>query len=82
LSQGSSSMTLGDGSLSIDGQPNTLSPSDFVLTCNQLSRAPSNPTQHVGGELFTANKLVVLSPYLALISVVAVAAVLVKRKKI
>jgi len=33
-----------------------------------------------GGELFSANKLALISPYLALISVVAVAAVVVKRK--
>ena len=43
---------------------------------------PPNPPQHVGGELFSANKLAVLAPYLALFSVVAVAAVLVKRGKI
>ena len=42
---------------------------------------PTTPTSgHVGGELYTANKLAVLSPYLALISVVAVAAVVAKRK--
>ena len=50
-------------------------------TCNQRQPAPSNPYQHVGGEVFTANKLAVLSPYLALISVVAVAAVVVKRRR-
>lgn len=33
-----------------------------------------------GGQLFSANKLAVISPYLALISVVAVAAIVVKRK--
>jgi len=44
---------------------------------------PSEPTdpQHVGGELFSANKLAVISPYLALFSVVAVAAVVVKRRR-
>ena len=48
----------------------------------QPQRAPSNPPQHVGGELFSANKVAVLSPYLALFSVVAVAAVIVKRRRI
>jgi len=43
---------------------------------------PEGPNLHVGGELFTANKLVVSSPYLALIGVVAVAFVLLKRRKI
>ena len=38
------------------------------------------PPRYVGGEVFSANKLAVLSPYLALISIVAVAAVVVKRK--
>jgi len=42
---------------------------------------PPTPPQHVGGELYSANKLALLSPYLALISVVAVAAVLVKRRR-
>jgi len=42
--------------------------------------APSNPYHYVGGELFTANKLAVLSPYLALIGVVAVGAIVAKRK--
>ena len=43
--------------------------------------APQTTTpRYVGGELFTANKLAVLSPYLALFSVVAVAAVVVKKK--
>ena len=46
----------------------------------QRSAPLSTPT-HVGGELFTVNKLAVLSPYLALISVVAVAAVLVERRR-
>ncbi len=37
---------------------------------------------HVGGELFTANKVAVLAPYLmALISIVAVAAVVIKRRR-
>jgi hypothetical protein len=49
-------------------------------TCNQRQPAPSNPYQHVGGEMFTANKLAVLSPYLALIGTVAVGAIVAKRK--
>jgi hypothetical protein len=65
-----------------DGQstPTPVDPVPYVVTCNQLSRAPSNPYHYVGGELFAANKLAVLSPYLALLSVVAVAAIVVKRK--
>jgi hypothetical protein len=53
-----------------------------AITCNQRQQAPSNPYHYVGGELFAANKLAVLSPYLALFSVVAVAVVLVKWRKI
>jgi len=82
LSQGSSLVTLDIGFLRIAGQ--TVNPPDFVLTCNQLSRATSNPYHYVGGELFTANKLAVLSPYLALIGlagVVASAAVVTKKRR-
>jgi hypothetical protein len=74
-------MHMGDGYLDIAGQEQNVLPPDFYVTCNQLSRAPSNPYHYVGGEVFSANKLAVLSPYLALISIVAVAAVLVKRRK-
>ena len=49
-------------------------------TVNQGQQAPSNPYHYVGGELFSANKLAVLSPYLAFFTIVAVAAVVVKRK--
>ncbi len=42
---------------------------------------PSGPSGYVGGEVFSANELAVLSPYLALISIVAVAAVVIKRRK-
>ena len=52
-----------------------------LLNSKQQSRA-ADPYRYVGGELVTANKLAVLSPYLALIGVVAVAAVLVRRRKI
>ena len=55
-------------------------PTGVAIESRQSSR-PSNPTQHVGGQLFTANKLVVLSPYLALIGVVTVAAFVLKRQK-
>jgi len=51
-------------------------------TQRQQYSPPSDPSGHVGGELFAANKLAVLSPYLALIGFVAVAAVLVKRRKV
>jgi len=57
----------------------------IVDSQQQPQRAPSNPPQHVGGELFTANKLGLLSPYLvALVSIVgiAVAAVAIKRRRI
>ena len=55
---------------------------DVVLgaTVSQIRGSTPNPYHYVGGELFTPNKFAVLSPYLALFSVVAVAAVLVKRK--
>jgi hypothetical protein len=81
LSQGTSQLHMGDGYLDIVGQEQNVLPSDYDVTCNQLSRAPSNPYHYVGGELFTANKLAVLSPYLTLISAVAVAAVLFKRRR-
>ena len=82
LIQGSSPVTVTHSSLSFPELNYDVNPPDFVLTCNQLSRAPSNPPQHVGGEVFSANKLAVLSPYLALIGSVTIAAVLVKRRKI
>jgi len=41
---------------------------------------PSNPTGHDGGQAFSANKLALLSPHLALIGVVAVVAIVAKRK--
>ena len=50
------------------------------LVCNQHPPGPSTPYHYVGGELFTADKLAVLSPYLALIGVVAVGAIVAKRK--
>jgi len=54
-----------------------------TITVNQHAPAPpAAPGGYVGGEVFSANMLAVLSPYLALFSVVAVAAVLVKRRKI
>lgn len=76
------------GALTV-GDPNavdttaTISGDDGTLTAvYKVRSAPSNPTQHVGGELFTANKPAILAPYLALISVVAVAAVVIKHRKI
>ena len=48
----------------------------------QPSRGPSSGPRYVGGELFTADKVAVLSPYLALISVIGVvASVYVKKIK-
>jgi hypothetical protein len=47
---------------------------------SQIAPSPPSTPYHVGGEVFSANKLAVLSPYLALISVIVVAAVAVKRK--
>jgi len=89
LAQGTSQITLSSaGTIFLSLSPVTqqnfdpidILPPNYVVTCNQLSRAPSKPYHYVGGELFTTNKLAVLSPYLALIGVVAVAAVLIKRK--
>lgn len=84
LDQGTSDITI----TSIDtiylmdngNPPIAVNPADHVVTCNQFQRAPSKPYHYVGGEVFTVNKLAVLSPYLALIGVVAVAAILAKRK--
>jgi hypothetical protein len=43
---------------------------------------PSNPGGYVGGDVFAANKISVLAPYLiGIISVVAVAAVVIKRRR-
>jgi len=55
---------------------------DSVLsaTVSQTGGSTPNPYHYVGGELFSANKLAVLGPYLALFSIVAVAAIVVKRK--
>ena len=50
-------------------------------TYSTKETSPSGTSGHVGGEVFSANKLAVLSPYLALFSVIAVAAVLVKRHR-
>ena len=56
--------------------------SDFTFrTYAQVSESPSGPSGYVGGELSSANKLAVLSPYLALISIVAVAAFALKKRK-
>ena len=44
------------------------------------ARSRATPYNYVGGELFAANKLAVLSPYLALIGVIAVASIVAKRK--
>jgi hypothetical protein len=51
---------------------------DYTLgTCPEQPYTP----QHVGGEVFSANKLTVLSPYLALITLVAVAVVVVRSRR-
>ena len=63
------------------GQASSMNFDNDQITVNQHPPAPPVPT-HVGGEVFSANKLAVLSPYLALISVVAVAAVVVKRRRV
>jgi hypothetical protein len=55
--------------------------SDEITVNQHQPGPPAGPSGYVGGEVFSANKLAVLSPYLALISIVAVAAVLVKRRK-
>ena len=46
---------------------------------NAPQTTPPTP-RHVGGEVFSANKLAVLSPYIALIGVVAIAAVAFKKR--
>ena len=62
--------------------PGAYAPLTFTGAIDILSgvKPPSNPYHYVGGELFSANKLAVLSPYLAFFTIVAVAAVVVKRK--
>ena len=50
-----------------------------VLT-EKPQQAPGPTAGHVGGEMFTANKLAISSPYLALIGVVAVAWVVLRRR--
>jgi len=57
-------------------------PGVFQQTATTATKPVPPVPQPVGGELFTANKLAVLSPYLALFTIVAVAAVVVKRRKI
>ena len=53
----------------------------FPDTVNHHAPAPSNPPSYVGGQVFSANKLSVLSPYLIeIISAVAVAAIVVRKK--
>jgi hypothetical protein len=55
----------------------------ITVEARQIQRPPSNPNVHVGGELFAASKAIIVAPYLmALFSVIAVAAVVVKRKRI
>jgi hypothetical protein len=47
------------------------------------SQVPSNPYHYVGGEMFAANKSAVLSPYLALIGLIAILSVVaVKRNRL
>ena len=68
-----------EGGVSKSGQDFT-----FRTYGNQQQSAPSGP-QHIGGEVFSANKLAVLSPFLALIGlagVVASAAFAFKRRRI
>jgi len=57
-------------------------PSMLRLTTTTATQPVPSVPQPVGGELSTANKLAVLSPYLTLLTIVAVAAVVVKRRKI
>ena len=53
----------------------------ILNTQRQPSHAPSGPSGYVGGEVFSANKLSVLAPYLiGIFSVVAVAGIVAKRK--
>ena len=52
---------------------------EMVDLLTEPAPPPGPVPQHVGGQVFSANKLAVLSPYLALLSVIAVAAVVAKR---
>ena len=55
----------------------------IMVTQHERPPAPvqSNPPGYVGGGVFSANKAIIVAPYLmAILSVVAVAAVVVKRK--
>jgi hypothetical protein len=67
-----------------DGQttptPYELAP--YEVTCNQYT-APPPPVRPapVGGTVYSANKLLVLLPYLALVGLASIAVVLVKRRK-
>ena len=55
----------------------------YVVVQQHTPAPPEGPNNHVGGQLFTANKVAVLAPYLiGIFSIVAVAAVVVKRRKI
>jgi hypothetical protein len=65
LRPGSSSVTLGDGFLGINGQENIVYPPDFMLTVNQISSP-------VGGELLAVNNLTVFMPYLTVVGLVVV----------
>jgi len=82
LAEGSSTIqAAGSGSDSVvlwDGNEATETGFDSdAITCNQRRPVPPTPYHYVGGELFTANKLAVLSPYLALIGIVTTVAILI-----
>ena len=49
---------------------------------NQIARAPpETPNLHVGGQLFTANKAVIVAPYLiGILSIIAVVSLVVRKK--
>ena len=66
----------------VPGEPayGEIGPTPLVIN-QHVPAPPSGPSGYVGGEVFTANKLAVLSPYLALIGLVAVAAFVLKKRK-
>jgi len=74
------SVTVGDPS----AQSTTLNiEGEGTVTAIYGKYTPTNPTQHVGGKVFSANKAIIVAPYLmAVLSIVAIAAFVVKRRRI
>ncbi|OGD54499.1 hypothetical protein A3K80_08845 [Candidatus Bathyarchaeota archaeon RBG_13_38_9] len=77
---GVSSPTTFPATLNHLGDPSDENWYEAAIALNPATRPVPNPYHYVGGEVFSANKLAILSPYLALFSVVAIAAIIVGRK--